>query len=208
MAVPTAITDLSATAASNSPAGSDAVFTDLDNFLRAIQAFIRQGDTRAANVASASTADLGAAVGRIVNITGTTTITSFGAGTAGELRTVRFTGILTLTHNGTSLILPKAANIVTAVGDAGTFRSLGGSNWVCENFEFAVASPIEAEVAGSRGGKDALGADALAGLAIREEVDDMIITDGEAVDQSFLGNEPIVEAPPMPEEKAVEKTDE
>ena len=129
MAVPTAITDLSATAASNSPAGSDAVFTDLDNFLRAIQAFIRQGDTRAANVASASTADLGAAVGRIVNITGTTTITSFGTVAAGIWRVVTFAGALTLTHNATSLILPGGASITTAAGDSLIAESLGSGNW-------------------------------------------------------------------------------
>jgi len=129
MAVPTAITDLSATAASNSPAGSDAVFTDLDNFLRAIQAFIRQGDTRAANVASASTADLGAAVGRFVNITGTTTITSFGTVAAGIWRIVTFAGALTLTHNATSLILPGGASITTAAGDSLIAESLGSGNW-------------------------------------------------------------------------------
>lgn len=42
MTVPTLITDLSTTAASNSPAGSDAVFPDLDNFIRAYGAFIAQ----------------------------------------------------------------------------------------------------------------------------------------------------------------------
>jgi len=42
MAVPTAITDLSITAASNSPAGSDSVFPNLDDYLRAAYAFIAQ----------------------------------------------------------------------------------------------------------------------------------------------------------------------
>lgn len=42
MAVPAAITDLSTTAASNSPAGSDAILPDLDNYLRALSAFIAQ----------------------------------------------------------------------------------------------------------------------------------------------------------------------
>lgn len=42
MAVPTVITDLSATASSNSPAGGDAIGTSLDDFLRVIQAFERQ----------------------------------------------------------------------------------------------------------------------------------------------------------------------
>lgn len=42
MAVPSAITDLSTTAASNSPAGSDAIGTSLDDYLRAGYAFTRQ----------------------------------------------------------------------------------------------------------------------------------------------------------------------
>jgi hypothetical protein len=42
MPVPTTITDLSATASSNSPAGSESVFPNLDNYLRAAFAFIRQ----------------------------------------------------------------------------------------------------------------------------------------------------------------------
>lgn len=42
MAVPAAITDLSTTAASNSPAGSDAILPDLDNYIRALSAFIAQ----------------------------------------------------------------------------------------------------------------------------------------------------------------------
>src|SRR5512133_2781966 len=106
MPVPTAITDLSATAASNSPSGSDAVFPDLDNYLRAHASLIRQGDTKASDVSSASTTDIGAAAGRIVDVTGTTTITSLGTVAAGVWRIVRFTGALTLTHNATSLILP------------------------------------------------------------------------------------------------------
>lgn len=42
MPVPTSITDLSTTAASNSPAGADAVFPNLDDYLRAHAAFIAQ----------------------------------------------------------------------------------------------------------------------------------------------------------------------
>lgn len=42
MPVPTVITDLSTTAASNSPSGSDAIMPDLDNYLRAFAAFIAQ----------------------------------------------------------------------------------------------------------------------------------------------------------------------
>jgi len=153
MAVPTAITDLSATAASNSPAGSDAVLPDLDNFLRAIQAFIRQGDTRAADVASASTADLGAAVGRFVNITGTTTITSFGTVAAGIWRIVTFAGALTLTHNATSLILPGGASITTAAGDSLIAESLGSGNWKIHIYMPAAGYPSKGYVDTGLAGK-------------------------------------------------------
>lgn len=129
MTVPTVIADLSATAASNSPAGSDAVFPDLDDYLRAAFAFIRQGDTKASDIASALTVDLGAAAGRIVDVTGTTTITSFGTVDAGVWRIVRFTGALTITHNATSLILPGGTDVTTASGDCYLAISLGSGNW-------------------------------------------------------------------------------
>lgn len=129
MAVPTAITDLSATIASNVPAGTDQAFPYLDDYLRAAYGFIRQGDTKAADVASAATVDLGAVVGRFVDVTGTTTITSFGTVAAGIWRVVTFTGALTLTHNATSLILPGGASITTAAGDSIVAESLGSGNW-------------------------------------------------------------------------------
>lgn len=42
MSLPTVITDLSTTAASNSPAGSDPIGTSLDDYLRIIQVFVKQ----------------------------------------------------------------------------------------------------------------------------------------------------------------------
>ncbi len=42
MPVPSVVTDLTAVAASNSPSGSDAVFPELDNYLRAYGSFIKQ----------------------------------------------------------------------------------------------------------------------------------------------------------------------
>jgi len=91
-------------------------------------------ESQGANIASAATTNIGAATGNYVNITGTTTITALGTVQAGTRRVVNFNGILTLTHNGTSLILPTAANITTAAGDTATFISLGSGNWVCVNY--------------------------------------------------------------------------
>lgn len=143
MAIPTAITDLSATIASNSPAGGDQAFPNIDDYLRAAYGFIRQGDTKAANIASAATVDLGAAVGRIVDVTGTTTITSFGTVAAGIWRIVRFTVVLTLTHNATSLILPGGASITTAAGDCLIALSLGSGNWLVPFYQNASVVPYE-----------------------------------------------------------------
>jgi hypothetical protein len=84
-----------------------------------------------ANIASASTTDIGAATGVNVNVTGTTTITALGTKTLGVYRFVKFTGALILTHNATSLILPGGANITTANGDFAIFVSLGSGNWKC-----------------------------------------------------------------------------
>ncbi len=69
-------------------------------------------------------------------ITSTTAITAFTVTTdkAGRTFRCRFNTIRTLTHSGTALILPAAANITTAAGDIAQFRSLGTgtTNVVCE----------------------------------------------------------------------------
>lgn len=96
------------------------------------------------NVASAATTNIGAASSPNVNITGTTTITAFDSFGAGAKRLVKFTGILTLTHNATSLILPGAANITTAAGDTALFVSEGGGNWRCIAYTRAVSTPYQA----------------------------------------------------------------
>lgn len=80
-------------------------------------------------IPSAASIDLGASIGDFVDITGTTTITSLGTAAAGVERTVRFTGILTLTHNATSLKLYSSRNIITYSGLIMRFRSLGSGNW-------------------------------------------------------------------------------
>ena len=101
---------------------------------------------KGSDIASATTTDIGAATGTVVDVTGTTTITGFGTAQAGTVRLVRFMGALTLTHNATSLILPAAANITTAAGDIALCVSLGSGNW------FVAYSPKSGlPVAGSPG---------------------------------------------------------
>jgi hypothetical protein len=134
MAVPSTMADLSVTADNNSPQGTEPPIST-DNFHRAIQAILRHTNAKGADIASATTTDIGAATGEFVDITGTTTITGLGTIAAGIERTVRFTGALTLTHNATSLILPGGANITTAANDTAIFRSLGSGNWICVSYK-------------------------------------------------------------------------
>lgn len=145
MAVPTTITDLNVSAASNSPAGSDTVATNTgpDEYIRALAAIIKREQSQFTATASATTVDLGAiATGSYGHITGTTTITGFGTVAEGIERTVVFDGALTLTHNATSLILPGGANITTAAGDIATFRSEGFGNWRCVAYVKASGAPV------------------------------------------------------------------
>jgi microcystin-dependent protein len=125
----------STTAGSNSPAGTTAVGTGLAPNLREIQKVVRQDLAhKGSDIASASTTDLGAVAGLMHDITGTTTITSFGTVDAGIWKIVKFEGALTLTHNSTSLILPGGTSILTVSGDIGIFISEGSGNWRCVSY--------------------------------------------------------------------------
>lgn len=92
-------------------------------------------------LASATTTDLGSVPGRYVSITGTTTIAGFGTIKAGTIKYVKFAGVLTLTYNVTSLILPGAANITTAAGDTAILVSEGSGNWRCLAYQRAAVAP-------------------------------------------------------------------
>lgn len=83
------------------------------------------------SLASSATPAIGAAAANTITITGTTGITGFDSIASGAVRTLVFAGAVTLTHNATSLILPKGADITTAAGDVLQFTSLGGGNWRC-----------------------------------------------------------------------------
>lgn len=97
--------------------------------------------TTEGTIVSATTTDLGTVSNTtIISVTGTTTITSFGssASTAKPLYFLRFTGILTLTYNATSLIIPGAVNITTAAGDTCIAKYEGSGNW--RIFDYTKAS--------------------------------------------------------------------
>jgi len=102
------------------------------------------------DLASAATTDLGAQTSDNLRITGTTPITSFGTAANGVTRHLRFAGVTTITYNATSLITPGLANIITAAGDTGTAKSLGGGNWVLTDYQRASALPFLNSMATAR----------------------------------------------------------
>lgn len=89
------------------------------------------------DIASASTLTIPSTGGGFFSVTGTTGVTGLSTEPAGREIELKFAGILTLTHDGTSFILPGAADITTDVGDIARFRSLGSGNWQCTNYQLA-----------------------------------------------------------------------
>jgi hypothetical protein len=91
-----------------------------------------------AAIASASTLVLGTD-GNMFHVTGVVAIGAI-SGSASPV-TLVFDGILQLTHNATTLILPGAANIITAAGDTAIMVSEGSGNWRCIAYQRAAAIP-------------------------------------------------------------------
>jgi len=88
---------------------------------------------KGADVASAAALDLGTD-GNSFNITGTTTITSVNTLGIGTLVVLKFDDVLTLTHDATNLILPGAADIVTAAGDVAVMWEYASGDWQCVGY--------------------------------------------------------------------------
>lgn len=95
-------------------------------------------------LASATTTDIWSLRQAYISVTGTTTITALASASAvaGTVKVVRFTGALTLTHNATSLILPTAANITTAAGDAMVVLALSSTNVAVVGYQKADGTPL------------------------------------------------------------------
>jgi len=88
---------------------------------------------KGADVASAAALDLGTD-GNSFNITGTATITSVNTLGIGTLVLLKFDDVLTLTHDATDLILPGAADIVTAAGDVAFMWEYASGDWQCVGY--------------------------------------------------------------------------
>lgn len=140
--------DYDSTAANNEDIGGISILgtappSNFDNALRELMSHL--ADNFASDtIASATTTDLGSKAAQYLSVTGTTTITGLGTVKAGTIKFLKFDGALTLTHNGTSLIIPGAANITTAAGDTAVMVSEGSGNWRCVNYQRAASRPTQA----------------------------------------------------------------
>lgn len=113
MAIPTSIQDLSPTDELNSPAGTDAVGGNIDNFFRAHAGIIRRALSSGADIASAATINL-PPEGSYFYVTGTATINTITGGHPGRV---------VLLHLANNAKLSNNANIITTSG--GTITSNG-----------------------------------------------------------------------------------
>lgn len=128
--------------------GAANTFTEPNAFNKTVTMGAAFNANKGADIASATTTDIGAATGNFIHVTGTTTITGLGTIQAGTERTVRFAGVLTLTHNATSLILPTGANITTAAGDTARFISEGSGNWRCVSYNRSTGVAVSTDGSG------------------------------------------------------------
>lgn len=108
------------------------------------------GGGAATTVASATTTNLcgssGAApVQPYLTISGTTTITGFGSNCqVGQVKILTFSGILQITYNSSSMILPTAASITTAAGDVAVAVYIGSGDWKVVIYSTASGQPLAA----------------------------------------------------------------
>lgn len=144
------IIQYSTTAASNTTIGTSisiaegCLAANINNAIRELMQNVVNRFGNSVSVASSSTVALGDQEEQYVIITGTTGITSFGTPTVANKFAyfVKFSGALTITHNGTSLILPGAANITTAAGDCFIFQHEGSGNWRCIGYLLASGKAV------------------------------------------------------------------
>lgn len=131
MPLPTAMSDLSATAGLNYPSGSNTPSV-LDEATRALSAIVKQNVSKGADIASASTLPIPASGGSFI-VTGSVGISALSSTYSWDGREVvlKFAAALTITHNATSLILPGGANFTTAAGDTLRFIQESAGNWRC-----------------------------------------------------------------------------
>ena len=107
------------------------VLSDLGSFI----SLLASTNWTSTTIASATTTDIGSQVTPVVTVSlDATPVTSLGSA-LNRLKFVLFTGIIELTHNSLTLRLPGSANITTADGDWGIFRSGSDGRWRCLHYQ-------------------------------------------------------------------------
>lgn len=114
------------TAASNDGETLDTAFAKIQENFEAL--FNGIGTIQKDTIASNATCDLSLKTAQLLNITGTTTITSFGT-TANCLKFIYFTSACPITYNATSMITPYGVSFTTAAGACAIVASDGSGNW-------------------------------------------------------------------------------
>lgn len=102
----------------------------------------RLNEAKGVAINSAATVDLNSVAGNLVHVVGTTTVTSFGtASQAGIKRTVIFDGVLALTYNAASLVIPGNTTLTTAAGDVAEVIADTTTKWKVINYQRQVTAP-------------------------------------------------------------------
>jgi hypothetical protein len=198
--------ELSTAAADASLTGAEKLLTlDFQNI--SLQDAANFPESKGANIAAATTTNIGAATGPYVHITGSgVSMTGFDSIQAGAGRVLVFDGSNTLTHNATNLILPTGANIITAAGDVAIFRSEGSGNWRCVGYTRADGTAVAGSgtspvgrhmvpiMAGAIAPSSSGGCAALATVASAANQPDIVSLDFDATTQEYAQF-----AIPMPE---------
>jgi len=135
MPVQDTMESLTAVAASNSPAGSDSISNNLDNYLRAIQSILRYTEARGTTLTSTASMSLLAATGSYVHVIGTDSITHLGTASAGIQRILVHADAATLVPSA-NVIVPRSETIVTAAGDVSVWRSEGSGAWRMVSYSY------------------------------------------------------------------------
>lgn len=92
-------------------------------------------------ITAAATCDFGLAATLTIQLSGGTTITSFGTAPY-RIKLVRCTSVCTITHNATTLVLPNGQNITTAFNDMFIAVSDNSGNWRVYAYHRASGQPV------------------------------------------------------------------
>lgn len=146
MPVQGSMQSLTAVAASNSPAGTDAISNTLDDYLRSLSGILRFTEAMAASLTATNSMSLAAATGAIVPVIGgasaTTAVSIAHLGTvdAGIKRTLVVGGYATLLHSA-NLLLPGSATVAAVPGDVLHVISAGSGAWRCVGYQPGQQAP-------------------------------------------------------------------